>query len=86
MNGNFTQFVFFLSTAEDEAGMFVAQEMSFTPQSLRYRRKLTPGTYRVAGNDLEALQTSEEPIAAFPQLGGSRSDSEHWCTGWIDMA
>jgi hypothetical protein len=83
MTSEFKQYVFFLSTAEEEAGLFAAQERSPAPQELRYARELRPGTYRVADGDMQPINVEPELVATPQGVTAHRPDS--WCTGRVDM-
>ena len=78
-----TQFVFFLSTAEEEAGHFNGQERSIEQQDLRYTRDLRPGTYTVQGDELRPVETPTDPEAESPVSG--TADPSSWCSGRVDI-
>lgn len=82
MSAQFTQYVFFLSTAEEEAAVFVGQERSTAPPKLRYARDLRPGTYRVEGEEVQPVEVGPEQKEAPEGVTGAVAS---WCTGRVDM-
>lgn len=84
MTQAFTQFVFFLSTAQEEAELFVGQERSPRPQILRYTRELRPGTYRVADGDVQPLDANGAPPISNPVVA-HEDVPESWCAGRVDI-